>query len=161
MTKGRTFNSVKQRGSHGALRSQRSTKSPQRCCAAFTLVELLIVVGIIALLLVLMAPAFTYIKGGTDVISAAYTVKGVLDTARAYAKANNTYVWIGFYEEDVSQSSTTPTATAGIGRIVMSMVASKDGTMLYTSPLTSLVTLPSASLFQVGNLTKIDNMHLK
>ena len=68
----------------------------------FTLLELLIVVGIIATLLVLMAPAFTYIKGGTDVTSAAYTIKGVLDTARTYAKANNTYTWVGFYEEDVS-----------------------------------------------------------
>ena len=62
----------------------------------FTLLELLIVVGIIATLLVLMAPAFTYIKGGTDVTSAAYTIKGVLDTARTYAKANNTYTWVGF-----------------------------------------------------------------
>ena len=107
-----------------------------------------------------MAPAFTYIKGGTDVTSAAYTIKDVLDTARTYAKANNTYTWVGFYEEDVSRSSTNP-ATQGIGRIVMSTVASKDGTMLYTPPLTTLVTLPSANLFQVGKLTKIDNMHLK
>jgi prepilin-type N-terminal cleavage/methylation domain-containing protein len=36
----------------------------------FTLLELLIVVGIIGLLLVLIAPAFTYIKGGTDMTSA-------------------------------------------------------------------------------------------
>src|SRR5881628_2233180 len=35
----------------------------------FTLIELMIVVGIIAVLLVLMAPAFTTIKGGTDVTS--------------------------------------------------------------------------------------------
>src|SRR6266853_5451626 len=100
MTKGRTFNSVKERGSHGALRSQRSTKNPQRCCAAFTLIELLVVISIMALLLVLIAPAFTYIKVGTDVTSAAYTIKGVLDTARTYAKANNTYTWVGFFEED-------------------------------------------------------------
>ncbi len=33
--------------------------------------------------------------------------------------------------------------------------------MVYTAPLTSLVTLPSASLIQVGKLTKIENMHLK
>ena len=143
-------------------RSLGSRKQRDRASSrGFTLLELLVVVGIIGLLLVLMAPAFTYIKGGTDVTSAAYTIKGVLDTARTYAKANNTYVWVGFYEEDVSQSSTTPTATPGIGRIVMSIVASKDGTMLYPSPLTSLVTLPSASLFQVGKLTKLDNMHLK
>src|SRR5467141_201967 len=100
--------------------------SPFRRFAASTLLELLIVVGIIALLLVLIAPAFTYIKGGTDVTSAANTIKSVLDTARTYAKANNTYTWVGFYEEDVSQSSTCP-PTAGTGRVVMSVVASKDG----------------------------------
>ena len=44
------------------------------------MLELLIVVGIIGLLLVLIAPAFTYIKSGTDVTSAAYTIKSVLDT---------------------------------------------------------------------------------
>ena len=128
--------------------------------SAFTLFELLIVIAIIAVLLVLLAPAFTNIKSAGDVTSAAYTIKGVLDSARTYAKANNTYTWVGFYEEDVSQSSTNP-ATAGIGRIVMSIVASKDGTMLYTPPLTSVVTLPSANLIQVGKLTKIENAHLK
>src|SRR5436190_21637059 len=72
---------------------------------AFTLLEMLVVIGIIALLMVLVAPAFTSFKSAGDVTSAAYTVKGVLDTARTYAKANNTYTWVGFYEEDVSQPS--------------------------------------------------------
>src|SRR5206468_6083330 len=85
---------------------------------AFTLLELLIVVGIIGLLMVLIAPAFTTIKSGTDVTSAAYTIKGVLDNARTYAKAINTYAWVGFYEEDVSQPSTNP-PTPGTGRLVM------------------------------------------
>jgi prepilin-type N-terminal cleavage/methylation domain-containing protein len=43
---------------------------------AFTLLELLIVIGIIAVLLVLIAPAFTNIKSGGDVTGAAYTIKG-------------------------------------------------------------------------------------
>src|SRR5215469_10231481 len=112
MRKSRTLNSVNKPGSDRALRSQRSMKNPQRSCGVcralalqeggFTLVEMLVVVGIIALLLVLIAPAFTNIKGGTDVTSAAYTIKGVLDVARTYAKANNTYTWVGFFEEDVS-----------------------------------------------------------
>src|SRR6267378_8528983 len=134
MTKGRTFNSVKECGSHGASRSQRSTKNPQRCCAAFTLLELLIVVGIMGLLLVLMAPAFTTIKGGTDVASAAYTIKDVLDTARTYAKANNTYTWVGFEEVDVSQNSSVSPQISGpgrVGRVAMAIVASKDGTRGY------------------------------
>src|SRR5436190_23823318 len=93
---------------------------------AFTLLELMVVIGIIAILMVLIAPAFTTIKTGNDVTTAAYTIKGVLDQARTYAKANNTYTWVGFFEENVSQPSTNP-ATAGTGRIVMSVVASNDG----------------------------------
>ena len=61
---------------------------------AFTLLELLIVVSIVGLLLALIAPAFTTIKGSTDVTSAAYTIKGVLEAARTHAKTNNTYTWI-------------------------------------------------------------------
>src|SRR6266404_5121733 len=68
----------------------------------FTLIELLVVMAIILILMVLLAPAFTSIKSAGDVTGAAYTIKGVLDMARTYAKANNTYTWVGFYEEDVS-----------------------------------------------------------
>ena len=71
-----------------------------------------------------MAPAFTTIKGGTDVTSAAYTIKGVLDTARTYAKANNTYTWVGF------AGSIGETVT---GNVALVAVASKDGTDLETS----------------------------
>jgi prepilin-type N-terminal cleavage/methylation domain-containing protein len=113
-----------------ALNAQLSTINSVR--AGFTLLELLIVIGIIAVLLVLIAPAFTSLKSAGDVTSAAYTIKGVLDTARTYAKANNTYTWVGFYEEDVSQSSVIPApdprCTGCVGRLVMSVVASKDGT---------------------------------
>ena len=123
---------------------------------AFTLLEMLVVMGIIALLMVLVAPAFTSLKSAGDVTSAAYTVKGVLDTARTYAKANNTYTWVGFFEENVT--STTP-GTAGIGRLVMSIVASKDGTIIY-NPTNLAQQGLTTSLIQVGKLTKIDNVHL-
>ncbi len=125
-----------------------------RSSSGFTLLELLIVLSIIGLLLVLIAPAFNTIKGGTDVTSAAYTIKGVLDTARTYAKANNTYTWVGFYEEDPSQ----PPATAGTGRVVLSIVASKDGTTVYDSA--SPGAIDPTRLIQVGKLVKIDNLHL-
>src|SRR5437762_1866024 len=102
----------------------------RRLTSGFTLIELLVVIGIMILLTVLLIPAFTNLKSASDVTSGAYTVKGVLEQARTYAMANNTYTWVGFYEEDASQSSTNP-ATAGVGRLVMSIVASNDGTTVY------------------------------
>jgi Tfp pilus assembly protein FimT len=146
-----------------ALNSQRSTISTQRCRAAitlprqrerasaFTLLELFIVVGVIGLLLVLIAPAFTTIKGGTDVTSAAYTIKGVLDTARTYAKANNTYTWVGF------AGSIGPNQQQYVtGQVKLAVVASKDGTNLWSANNS----LPSASLVQVGKVTTLDNIHI-
>jgi type II secretory pathway pseudopilin PulG len=151
-------------------RSKRSRTTQRERASAFTLLELLIVVGIIALLMVLLAPAFTYIKGGTDVTSSAYTIKGVLDTARTYAKANNTYTWVGFYEEDVSQASIIPALDVGgrcpgcVGRIVMSIVASKDGTNLGADASSSATGtenfINATQLVQVSKLIKIDNVHL-
>src|SRR5438874_11614357 len=105
--------------------------------SSFTLIELMVVIAIVTLLTALLTPAFKNLKSAGDVTSAAYTVKGVLDQARTYAKANSTYTWVGFFEEDVSQPSTTPQATAGIGRIVISVVASNHGNNIYnTSSLT-------------------------
>src|SRR5881398_1942129 len=130
---------------HHSLPQRERVRAPRPAVAlregGFTLLELLIVVGIIALLLVLIAPAFTYIKGGTDTTSRAYTIKAVLDTARTYAKANDTYTWVGFYEENTENPASPNSDTPAVGRIIMSIVASKDGTMLYTGNLGSPFTL--------------------
>jgi hypothetical protein len=42
------------------------------------------------------------------VTSAAYAIKGVLEQGRTYAMANNTYTWVGFYEEDGSKPPACP-----------------------------------------------------
>src|SRR4029077_15769741 len=99
---------------------------------AFTLLELLIVVGIIGLLLALIAPAFTSMKTGADFTNAVYGIQGVLENARTYAKANNTYVFVGFAEVDSSvDPSVSPQVTTGpapYGRVAVAVVASKNGT---------------------------------
>jgi prepilin-type N-terminal cleavage/methylation domain-containing protein len=138
---------------------QLSTISSRRKRSGFTLLELLIVVGIIGVLLALIGPAFTSIKGGTDVTSAAYTIKGALDTARTYAKANNTYAWVGFYEENVTNPASPNADTPTVGRVIMSIVASKNGTRIYDPNNVGQQDL-STSVVQVGKLTKIDNVHL-
>jgi prepilin-type N-terminal cleavage/methylation domain-containing protein len=122
----------------------------------FTLIELMVVIGIIVLLAAVIAPAFTNLKSAGDVIGAADTIKGVLEQARTSAMANNTYTWVGFYEEDGSKSSTNP-ATAGNGRLVLSAVASTDGTNIYGS---GTGTIDPSKLRQILKLVKIDNLHL-
>jgi prepilin-type N-terminal cleavage/methylation domain-containing protein len=136
----------------------------QRLCHAitsggggFTLVELMVVIGVISLLMVLVVPAVSNLKVSGDLTNAAYTISGTLEQARSHAQGNNTYVWVGFYEEDVSQSPTSP-ATPGIGRVVISIVASKDGTIIYDP--NSLATIDPTRLTQVGKLVRIQNAHL-
>ena len=149
---------------HHSRPTQRDrTRAPCRAVAlregGFTLIELLVVISIIGRLMVLIVPAFTSLRSGTDVTSAAYTIKGALDTARTYAKANNTYTWVGFYEEDISNPP-----NAGTGRLVMSIVASKDGTNLGADPSSSATGtnnfIDVTRLTQVNKLVKIDNLHL-
>lgn len=126
---------------------------------AFSLIELTAALGVIATLVTLVTPALLPMKGAMEMTRAAYEVADVLENARAYATANNTYVWVGFYEEDASQGSAIP----GAGRIIISMVASRDGTTIYdpsgvASPATPI---DPGRLIQIHKLVKIENMHLK
>jgi prepilin-type N-terminal cleavage/methylation domain-containing protein len=138
----------------------------------FTLTELLAVMAIAIIVMTLIVPAVTGMKRGGDVTNASYVISGALDTARAYAKANSTYVWVGFFEENEAVFPPSP-AVAGTGRVTISIVASNDGTPIYNtsaliaSPTTQqpiggfTTTAPiTPRLSQVGKLIHLDNMHL-
>jgi prepilin-type N-terminal cleavage/methylation domain-containing protein len=129
----------------------------RRARSGFTLVELMVVVAIMILVAAFIAPAFTNLKSAGDVTSAAYAIKGVLDQAHTYAQANNTYTWVGFFEENVANPSPN-SVTPKIGRIVMSVVASKDGTIVYDP--SNPTKIDTTKLIQVGKLIKIENAHL-
>jgi prepilin-type N-terminal cleavage/methylation domain-containing protein len=142
----------------------------------FTLIELLVVMGIIAVLMVLIAPAFTNMKSAGDVTNAVYGIQGLLENARTYAKANHTYVFIGFAEVDSSvDPSVSPQVIGGptpYGRVAVAVVASKDGTRHFQYTTTNQgadwqanyadSTKPEyhgGHLTAVGKLQKFENLH--
>src|SRR5436309_1401865 len=89
---------------------------------AFSLMELMVVIGVVVIVAGLLAPAMTGIKGGADVTNAAYAIKGALEQARTYAMANNTYTWVGF------AGSVGSNVTDVTGQVSLAVVASNDGT---------------------------------
>jgi prepilin-type N-terminal cleavage/methylation domain-containing protein len=137
-----------------SIRASRTAQNPgcaftlkQRERKAFTLLELLIVVAIISILLVLVVPAFTTIKSADDVTKAAYDISGTLEQARTFAIGNDTYVFVGFFEE-------------GPGQVLLSVVASKNGTRVYSDTVNDPPPLNAAFLTQISKLIKLGNIHL-
>jgi prepilin-type N-terminal cleavage/methylation domain-containing protein len=123
---------------------------------AFTLLELLIVVGIMAILMALIAPAFTTLKSAGDVTSAAYTIKGVLEQARTYAMTNNTYTWVGF-------AGSVGTGATVTGQVSIAVIASNDGTQLGSSSPTAspfVIGTGTGTAVQVGKLIQVQNTHI-
>lgn len=129
----------------------------RRPCA-FSLVELLLAMGTMALMMAFALPAVGPLYTAGDATKAAYDVAGVLENARAYALANHTYVWVGFFEEDAVRGD----AVAGTGRIILSTVASRDGTLIYdpNSVASPAKAISPGRLLQVQKLVKIENMRL-
>jgi prepilin-type N-terminal cleavage/methylation domain-containing protein len=136
------------RSCFSVLAFQRFSVSQRERVRAFTLLELLVVIAIIAILMVLVAPAFTTRKNADDVTKAAYQVTQILEQARTFAIANDTYVFVGFLEQNQ-------------GHILISIVASKNGTRIYSDTLNDPPPLNGALLTQISNLIRIDNSHLE
>jgi prepilin-type N-terminal cleavage/methylation domain-containing protein len=62
----------------------------------FTLVELMVVMVIVGMLAIIAAPAVAGLIQADNMDRAVTNVSMVLQQARAYAMADNTYVWVGF-----------------------------------------------------------------
>ncbi len=131
----------------------------------FTLLELLVVIGIIGLLMALIVPAFTTIKTGGDFTSAVYGIQGILESARTYAKANRTYVFVGFAEVDASVDPSVSPQAPGSGRVAVAAVASKDGTRHFDYATTNQGSDWTANysngshLMAIGKLQVYENLH--
>jgi prepilin-type N-terminal cleavage/methylation domain-containing protein len=119
----------------------------------FTLIELIVVMGLMVAMISLVGPAMTSLKRGADVSQAVYEVKGILDQSRAYAMGNNTFVYVGFAEVDASlPAGSNQTGTAGGGRLVIAAVASKDGT--------PTLDVTGSNAVAIRKLQRFENLHL-
>jgi prepilin-type N-terminal cleavage/methylation domain-containing protein len=134
------------------MNSTYSSRAKRASSRGFTLVELIVVMGIIAILSSIIFLSVGGIQGSQNVTKAAYDIQGILEQARTLAMANNTYTWVGFFEEDPTQ---TP-GTAGTGQLVISVVSSADGSNLANA----VIPMDPTKLNQVVKLIKIPGMHL-
>lgn len=132
---------------------------------SFTLIELLVVMGIIGILMTLLIPALTSLKNAAGITDAAYSIAGYLEKARGYAMANNTFVWVGIYEE--AAGTTNPTAVPppypGKGRLIFAAVASNDGTTTCEDPNSSSgsrIPLTPALIHPITPVLKVENVHM-
>ena len=108
--------------------------------SAFTLIELLIVIAIVALLSALTLPAFNSIRNAGGLTKSANDIAGILEQARTYAMAQNTYTWVGFRRDNADTPSDT---------LVVGVIASKTGSPISTNDVVPL-----------GKLARFDNVLL-
>ena len=80
--------------------------------------ELLVVMAVLVVMLSLAGPAMNALKGANDVNQAAADLSSMLEQARAYAMANNTFTYVGVYQDNKNNTY----------QVKMAVFASKDGT---------------------------------
>lgn len=105
-------------------------RTPCRRRRAFSLIELMVVVAIITIVATFAVPAVSNLGGSGKFNQSIATVSGLLDQARQYAIAQNTYVWVGFANE---------AGGAEGDRVWLGVLASKDGTRTMTADNVPLI----------------------
>jgi prepilin-type N-terminal cleavage/methylation domain-containing protein len=114
---------------------------------AFTLIELLTVMAIIGVLTAITVPALSSIGKAASTNQTINEISFVLDRARAYAMANDTYVWVGFAQNDNTQKLTVG-AVAGL----TGQVSDLNSNTTYL-PIDKLQTFNWVSLTAVNGLS--------
>lgn len=131
------------------------TQKPSRSAAApvartaFTLVEMLVVMGIIGILLSISVPALISLSSSNRSTQAIIQVTETFERARDFAISRRTYVWVAFCNPD--SSGNRPAAVA--------MIASGDGTLGGVS-LTQASPSPKYAVPNAAGLMLADKIQL-
>lgn len=126
--------------------------------SAFTLLELLIVIGIMSVMMALLSPVMSAFKSSGDINKASGDIQGILEQARSYAMANKTYVYAGLQEVDLIKANQN-SIMDGIGRVGIAVIASVDGTQPWSSA-TNLSSASATNTTLISKLRYFDNLHI-
>lgn len=120
----------------------------------FTLTELLVVVAIMALLTTVGLPSIGGIGSAGKMTQAVVELSGLMDQARQYAVAQNTYVWIAFLKDTTAQNQ---------DQVTVAVIASQDGTDPNPAPggAYDYGAVPNASLVLLGKVRSFSQLQLK
>lgn len=127
---------------------------------AFSLVEVLAVTALMALLMAVMVPSISSVKNGQNISKVSADIAGTLEQARAYAMANNTYVFVGLAEVDGVQPESARPQQNGTGRLLMAVASSKDGTRGYETANPASSWAGASNLSAITRLQRFDGVHL-
>ena len=136
-------------------------KSPK----GFTIIELIAVMTIMIAMSSLAVMAVNQLKNAGDLTRVASSLAGIFEQGRAYAMANNTYVFVGLTEVDASVSASSvpqiPSSNSAGGRIAVAIAASQNGTRNYDpASLSGVTTLSASALIALTKLYTYENMHI-
>ena len=144
----------------------RFDRQTARLRAAFTLVEMLVVLGIIVLILSVAVPVLRGVLGARGISNSVDVISGYLTNARIQAMSQNTYVVVGFYQAQGSddlqmQAVKSLSGTLDTKNFSGGSSALTAGALTYRA-LGPIVHLPNVTLTPYANLvpslkTKLTN----
>ena len=112
------------------------------------------VIAIMAGIAVTALPGLMTAQGVTQATS---NLSELLDSARSYAMAHQTYVFVGLEEVDGLQAGSVAPQVAGTGRLAVMVAASADGSNNYSG---AGAWQPAVNLVVINKLTSFSGVHM-